>query len=165
MLERHTNPLHLAFNGVSALVLEAGGDEDLAIESFGTVRSRSLCGWTTFWRDTSFTVSCTHRPAAESMLRSREPKGWRRRFNSVPGHHHSKELSGIASCLPSPLSVRYFSTRSGSVPGYDVAKDLNSNCPSLSPLSVRFCSRTRFGPLAIMITKNLTRIARFSVRS
>jgi hypothetical protein len=41
------------------------------------------------------------------------------KFNSIPGHHHSKELSGIASCLPNPLSVRYFSTRSGSVPGYD----------------------------------------------
>jgi len=28
--------------------------------------------------------------------------------NAVPGHHHSKELSGIACCPPSPLSVRCF---------------------------------------------------------
>src|SRR5439155_24981662 len=33
-------------------------------------------------------------------------KGWRRRFNSVPGHHHSKELADLASCSSSPLSVR-----------------------------------------------------------
>src|ERR1700747_271506 len=36
-----------------------------------------------------------------------------------PWPPHLKELSGIASCPPSPLSVRYFSARSGSVPGYD----------------------------------------------
>jgi hypothetical protein len=43
------------------------------------------------------------------LLKTRSPES----FNSVPGHHHSKELSGIASCPPSPLSVRYYSARSG----------------------------------------------------
>jgi hypothetical protein len=51
---------------------------------------------------------------------------------------HSKELSGIASCLPSPLSVRYFSTRSGSVPGYDDGEGLKLELPlaqsAFSPL-------------------------------
>ena len=59
-------------------------------------------------------------------------------FNSVPGHHHSKELSGVASCPPSPLSVRYFSARSGSLPGYDDGEALKLELPlaqsAFSPL-------------------------------
>jgi hypothetical protein len=39
------------------------------------------------------------------------------------------------------LSVRYFSARSGSVPGYDAGEGLKFELPSLSPLSVRFCLR------------------------
>jgi len=58
-------------------------------------------------------------------------------FNSVPGHHHSKELSGVASCPPSPLSVRYFSARSG-LPGYDdgegVKLELHHAQSAFSPL-------------------------------
>src|SRR6266403_4793593 len=55
-----------------------------------------------------------------------------------PWPPHFKELSGIASCLPSPLSVRYFSTRSGSVPGYDDGEGLKRELPlaqsAFSPL-------------------------------
>ena len=77
--------------------------------------------------------------------------------NSVPGHHHSKGFSGIASCPPSPLSVRYFSARSGSVPGDDDGEELDDDgeelkdrivsrsvrfqSASVGPLSVRFCLR------------------------
>src|ERR1700730_8153387 len=49
-----------------------------------------------------------------------------------------KELSGIASCPPSPLSGRYFSARSGSLPGYDHGEGLNLDLPlaqsAFSPL-------------------------------
>src|SRR5438309_2485162 len=55
-----------------------------------------------------------------------------------PWPPHFKELSGIVSCLPSPLSVRYFSTRSGSVPGYDDGEGLKRELPlaqsAFSPL-------------------------------
>src|ERR1700719_1435596 len=47
-------------------------------------------------------------------------------------------LSGIRSCLPSPLSVRYFSARSGSGPGYDDGEGLKLELPlaqsAFSPL-------------------------------
>ena len=56
-------------------------------------------------------------------------KGWRRRFNSVPGHHDSKGLNSFLAELLSPLSVRYFSARSGSVPGYDDGEGLNLELP------------------------------------
>ena len=49
-----------------------------------------------------------------------------------------KSFSGIKSCPPSPLSVRYFSARSGSVPGYDDGEGLNLEVPlaqsAFSPL-------------------------------
>jgi hypothetical protein len=63
------------------------------------------------------------------------------KFNSVPGHHISKNLAESRLALP-VLSqsgifrrdpVRFLITM--------MAKDLNSNCLSLSPLSVRFCLR------------------------
>jgi hypothetical protein len=60
------------------------------------------------------------------------------KVNSVPGHHHSKGLSGIASCPPSPLPVRNFSARSGSVPGCDDGEGLKLEFPlaqsAFSPL-------------------------------
>ena len=39
-------------------------------------------------------------------LQSREAPLRRRRFNSVPGHHHSKEVSSFISCFSSPPAVR-----------------------------------------------------------
>src|SRR5438445_9466058 len=55
-----------------------------------------------------------------------------------PWPPHFKELSGNVSCLPSPLSVRYFSTRSRSVPGYDDGEGLKRELPlaqsAFSPL-------------------------------
>src|SRR2546427_4976546 len=55
-----------------------------------------------------------------------------------PWPPHFKELSGMASCPPSPLSVRYFSARSGSVPGYDDGEGLKLEVPlaqsAFSPL-------------------------------
>src|SRR5271167_1922016 len=45
-----------------------------------------------------------------------------------------KNLAHIRTRPPSPLSVRYFSTRSGSVPGHDDGEALNLDCLSLSPL-------------------------------
>src|SRR6266542_5533871 len=55
-----------------------------------------------------------------------------------PWPPQSKAVNGIASCPPSPLSVRYFSTRSGSVPGYDDGEGLKLELPlaqsAFSPL-------------------------------
>jgi hypothetical protein len=49
-----------------------------------------------------------------------------------------KALSGIASRPPSPLSVRYFPARSGSVPDYDDGEGLKFELPlaqsAFSPL-------------------------------
>src|SRR6266852_3929795 len=67
---------------------------------------------------------------------------WLKRLASAvqlrPWPPHFKELSGIASYPPSPLSVRYFSTRSGSVPGYDDGEGLKLELPlaqsAFSPL-------------------------------
>src|ERR1700730_7241507 len=55
-----------------------------------------------------------------------------------PWPPHFKAVSGIASCPPSPLPVRYFSARSGSVPGYDDGEGLKLELPlaqsAFSPL-------------------------------
>src|SRR6266404_4741191 len=55
-----------------------------------------------------------------------------------PWPPYFKELSGMVSCPPSPLSVRYFSARSGSVPGYDDGEGLKLEVPlaqsAFSPL-------------------------------
>jgi hypothetical protein len=55
-----------------------------------------------------------------------------------PWPPHFKGFSGIASRLLSPLSVRYFSTRSGSVPDYDDGEGLKLELPlaqsAFSPL-------------------------------
>jgi hypothetical protein len=49
-----------------------------------------------------------------------------------------KAVNSIASCPPSPLSVRYLSARSGSVPGYDDGEGLKLELPlaqsAFSPL-------------------------------
>ena len=49
-----------------------------------------------------------------------------------------KHLAHIRTRPPSPLSVRYFSTRSGSVPGHDDGEALNLELPlaqsAFSPL-------------------------------
>jgi hypothetical protein len=78
-----------------------------------------------------------------------------RRFNSLPGHHHSKELIGIASRPPGPLSVRYFSARSASVPGYDDGEALKLELPlaqsGFSPLlSAAWLNRTQHPPAQAM---------------
>ena len=49
----------------------------------------------------------------------------------------AQAVNGILSCPPGPLSVRYFSTRSGSVPGYDDGEGLNLR---IAYRSVRFQS-------------------------
>jgi hypothetical protein len=46
-----------------------------------------------------------------------------------PWPPHFKAVNGIASYPPNPLSVRYFSARSGSVPGYDDGEGLNLELP------------------------------------
>jgi hypothetical protein len=46
-----------------------------------------------------------------------------------PWPPHFKAVNGIASYPPSPLSVRYFWARSGSVPGYDDGEGLNLELP------------------------------------
>ena|ERR1700752_5311038 len=55
-----------------------------------------------------------------------------------PWPPHSKEVSGITSCPPSPLSVRYFSARFISVPGSDDGEGLKHELPfaqsAFSPL-------------------------------
>jgi hypothetical protein len=55
-----------------------------------------------------------------------------------PWPPHFKGFSGVASCPPSPLSVRYLSARSGSVPGYDDGEGLKLELPlalsAFSPL-------------------------------
>ena len=55
-----------------------------------------------------------------------------------PWPPHFKELGGIASCPLSSLSVRYFSARSHSVPGYDDGEGLKLALPliqsAFSPL-------------------------------
>ena len=55
-----------------------------------------------------------------------------------PWPPHFKAVNGIASYPPSPLSVRYFSARSGSIPGYDDGEGLNLELPlaqsAFSPL-------------------------------
>src|SRR5580700_5715007 len=55
-----------------------------------------------------------------------------------PWPPHFKGFSGVASCPPSPLSVRCFSARSGSVPGYDDGEGLKLELPlaqsAFSPL-------------------------------
>jgi hypothetical protein len=65
-------------------------------------------------------------------------KGWHRRLNSVPGHHHSKVISSFLTKLLSPLSVRYFSARSGPLPGHDDGQGLKLELPlaqsAFSPL-------------------------------
>src|SRR5882724_4177982 len=60
-----------------------------------------------------------------------------------PWPPHFKAVNGIASYPPSPLSVRYFSARSGSVPGYDDGEGLNLELPlaqsAFSPLLSAAC--------------------------
>jgi hypothetical protein len=55
-----------------------------------------------------------------------------------PWPPHFKGFSGIASCPSSQLSVRYFSVRPGSLPGYDDCEGLKLELPlaqsAFSPL-------------------------------
>jgi hypothetical protein len=61
--------------------------------------------------------------------------------NSVPGHHISKVLA--ESRLPLPVRSQSAISRRDPIrfPTTVITKDLNLNCLSHSPLSVRFCLR------------------------
>ena len=65
-----------------------------------------------------------------------------------PWPPHSKAVNRIASCSPSPLSVRCFLARSGSVPGYDDGEGLKLELPLAQSASVGGVAenRSQHGP-------------------
>jgi hypothetical protein len=67
-------------------------------------RLKARMGWTMPW----YTIRDSFDILAITVNFS---KGWRRRFNSLPGHHYSKRLTLTLLLRVSPLSVRFHATR------------------------------------------------------
>jgi hypothetical protein len=91
-------------------------------------------------------------PVRRNMRFAADLHSWDRhqsRVQLLPWPPYSKAVSGTASRPPSPLSVRYFSTRSSSVPAYDDREGLNLELPlaqsAFSPLLSAACLKIAVG--------------------
>jgi hypothetical protein len=99
---------------------------------FQTLKPRRLT--TAHKMHTGFATRTEYADCADRGISKLLITGHKEWFNSVPGHHISKQLAESRLALPVRSQSAIFRRDPLRFPATMMAKDLNSNCPSLSPL-------------------------------